>query len=369
MKRHKTNRRSFVKNSLAVASGSFLLSSSAASFANIIVPKKKQALGVALVGLGHYSTDLLAPALQQTKHCELEGIVTGSPEKIPVWQKKYNIADANVYNYENMHAVADNEAIDVVYIVLPPSMHAEYGMIAANAGKNVWCEKPMDKSSKACQQLIDTCNQNGVKLSIGYRMHHEPNTQTIIKWAGTKPYGAIENLTARAGYYDGRTNHWKQKKAMGGGAMYDMGVYPLNAVRYATGLEPITVTAHHETKRPDIYDEVDETTFFELEFPDGIKASGATSFGQSMNGLHVEAANGWYELKPFQSYSGIKGQTSDGKQLNKNIPNQQAKQMDDDSLAIINNTNVLVPGEEGLRDIKIVEAIYQAATENRRVKL
>ena len=101
----------------------------------------KQNIGVALVGLGYYSRDLLAPALQQTQHCHLAGIVTGSPEKIPVWQKKYGIKDSNVYNYNNMHTIANNPDIDVIYIVLPTGMHAEYAIKAANTGKHVWCEK------------------------------------------------------------------------------------------------------------------------------------------------------------------------------------------------------------------------------------
>src|SRR5680860_1492060 len=104
---------------------------------------QKEKLGIALVGLGYYSTDLLAPALQLTQHCELKGIVTGSPDKIPAWKEKYGIPDKNIYDYEGMDKIADNPDIDVIYIVLPPSMHAEYTIRAANTGKHVWCEKPM----------------------------------------------------------------------------------------------------------------------------------------------------------------------------------------------------------------------------------
>jgi len=112
-------------------------------------------LGVALVGLGYYSTDLLAPALQQTENCYLAGVVTGSPSKIPVWRGKYNIPNTNVYNYENFDSIADNPDIDVVYVVLPPSMHKEYVIRAAKAGKHVWCEKPMAVTTDECQAMID----------------------------------------------------------------------------------------------------------------------------------------------------------------------------------------------------------------------
>ena len=367
MNNTQTSRRSFIKKAGAGTLGVIAASS---AFSNIHIPKTKDKLGIALVGLGYYSTSVLSPALQLTEHCELKGIVTGSPEKIPVWQEKYGIKDKNVYNYENMNRIADNPDIDVIYIVLPPSMHAEYSIKAAAAGKHVWCEKPMAVTEKECQSMIDACNKNKVKLSIGYRMHHEPNTQTLIGFGKNKTYGNLIKVKAEAGYYDGRTNHWKQIKALGGGAMYDMGVYPLNACRYAVGKEPIAVlAAKHETNRPEVYHEVDETTSFVLEFPEGTVAYGKTSLGMSMNELHVDCSKGWYELIPFQAYNGVQGQASDGTKLNKKIENQQAKQMDDDALAIKNETDVMVPGEEGLADIRVVEAIYKSAKLKQRVAL
>ena len=356
-----SNRRSFIKQVSAL--------SLAAALPQISFSSTKQNLGVALVGLGSYSTHILAPALQMTQYCHLAGIVTGSPHKIPLWQEKFKIKESNVYNYDNMHTIANNDAIDVIYIVLPTGLHSKYSIIAAQAGKHVWCEKPMARSVKECEAIIKACQRNKVKLAIGYRMQHEPNTQTIIKYANTKPYGKIEEVIAEAGYFDGQSNSWRQNKALGGGAMYDMGVYPLNAARYTSGEEPVAVTAQHSTNRPEIYSEVDETTIFTLAFPSGAVARCKTSMGENMNYLRANCEKGWYELKPFQSYSGIKGKTSDGKVLNASIPNQQAKQMDNDALSIIYHQPMLVPGEEGLRDIRIVEAIYRSAAQNQRVVL
>lgn len=358
------NRRKFVVQSLTGISGLALSTSLAGA---TFFQKKK--IGVALVGLGYYSTDLLAPALQQTEHCYLAGVVTGTPSKAEEWKKKYNLPDKNIYNYNNIGEVANNPDIDVVYIVLPPSMHAEYAIKAANAGKHVWCEKPMAMTVRECQAMIDACNKNKVTLSIGYRLQHEPNTQKIMAFAKERPYGKIQEVTAEAGYFDPRKDHWKQKKELGGGAMYDMGVYPLNAARYSTGLEPIAVTAKASTTRPEIYTEVEETMEFTLEFPQGITASCVTSFGKGMNKLQVDCEKGWYKLEPFQGYSGIKGITSDGKQLNATVANQQAKQMDDDALAIINKKPMLVPGEEGLKDIRVVEAVYRSVEQKGRVKI
>ncbi|MGI9542274.1 MAG: Gfo/Idh/MocA family protein, partial [Cyclobacteriaceae bacterium] len=137
-------------------------------------PNRK--LGVALVGLGNYATNQLAPALMKTGQCYLSGIVTGTKEKEKIWQDKYSVPEENTYDYENYDAIADNQDIDIIYIVLPNSMHAEYTIRAAKAGKHVICEKPMAISMAECQQMIDACKEAGVKLSIGYRLHYEPFT-------------------------------------------------------------------------------------------------------------------------------------------------------------------------------------------------
>lgn len=330
---------------------------------------KNEKLGVALVGLGYYSTDLLAPALQMTQNCELRGIVTGSPEKIPVWQEKYGIKDSNIYNYENFDSIANNTDIDVIYVVLPPSMHAEYTIRAANAGKHVWCEKPMAPSVLECERMIKACNDNKVKLAIGYRCQHDPNIQAYMNVAKEKPFGKVKMVTSAAGYFDGRTDHWKQSKELGGGAMGDMGVYALQGARLATGEEPISVLAQASTTRPEIYHEVEETMMFQLEFPSGARAACQTSFGIQMNHLQVNYEKGWLKMEPHSAYSGNKGNMSDGTIINFPIENQQAKQMDEDAYAILNNLDMLVPGEEGLRDIRVVEAIYKSAAQKSAVKI
>lgn len=330
-------------------------------------PRKK--LGVALVGLGNYAETILAPALQLTQYCHLAGIVTGTASKIDPWQKRYGIPDNNVYTYENFHEIANNPDIDVIYVVTPTSLHKKFTLIGANAGKHVWCEKPMAMTADECQQMIEACRKNKVQLTIGYRMQHEPNTQRLIRMAKEKPYGNIKTVSAGAGYRDGSTqHHWRADKAMGGGALYDMGVYPLNAVRYTLGEEPIAVTARQETVKP-VFKDVDETMWFDLEFPSGAVANCVTSYAKQMNYLRAECETGWYELDPFQAYSGIKGKTSDGILLNEVIPNQQALQMDNDARSILNNIAPLVPGEEGQRDIRIIEATFKAASTNKRVPL
>jgi glucose-fructose oxidoreductase len=330
--------------------------------------KKKEKLGVALVGLGYYSTDLLAPALQITEKCYLAGIVTGTPEKSEKWKQKYNIPDKNIYNYQNFDSIANNPDIDIVYVVLPPSMHKEYTIRAAKAGKHVFCEKPMAPSVNDCMAMIKVCKDNKVNLAIGYRCQHDPNTQEYMRITKEKLYGKVKMVTCGAGYFDARTTHWKQNKALGGGVMGDMGVYALQGARLATGEEPIAVTAQASTTRPEIYKEVEETMMFQLQFPSGALAACHTSFGINMNYLQVNYEKGWLKMEPFSAYSGNKGSYSNGL-IDFPLKSQQAKQLDEDCITLINSTQLIAPGEEGLRDIKVVEAIYKAALNGGTVKI
>lgn len=365
---NKISRRTIIKT-LAVGSAAIAISPNTLFAAT---RSRKDRLGVALVGLGYYSTDLLAPALQQTKHCYLAGIVTGTPSKAEDWKKKYNIPDKNIYNYQNFDTIANNPDIDVVYIVLPPSMHREYVIRAANAGKEVWCEKPMAITAKECQDMIDACRKNKKSLAIGYRLHHDPNTQEYRRIIKQKLLGNVQKISCAAGYRDNRTDHWKQKKELGGGVLYDMGVYSIQGARLGTGMEPIAVvSAKTSTTRPEIYKNgLDETVVATLEFPGGVIADIKTSFGENMNFLNITCAKGEIKMSPYSGYAGVRGSSPLGEiNFPYQVPWQQAKQMDDDALAIIQKKPVLVPGEEGLRDIRIVEAIYKSAGSGQRVNL
>ena len=232
----------------------------------------------------------------------------------------------------------------------------------------------MAVTAKECQNMIDACRKNKVSLTVGYRLHHEPNTQAYVKALRDGKIGKIQLVSCSAGYYDSRTDHWKQKKEMGGGVMYDMGVYVLQGARLATGEEPIAVTAQQFTSRPNVYrNGLDETSMAQLIFPSGARAAVQSSYGMNMNFLHVTGSKGTLHMAPYSAYNGVKGELTGGAsgkiEYPYEVPWQQAKQMDDDADAILKNKPVLVPGEEGLRDIKIVEAIYQAARTGREVKI
>jgi len=334
--------------------------------------KKKDKLGVALVGLGYYSTDLLAPALQQTKNCYLAGIVTGTPSKAEAWKAKYNIPDKNIYNYQTFGDIANNPDIDVVYVVLPPSMHAEYVIKAANAGKHVWCEKPMALTEQECRTMIEVSIKNKRSLAIGYRLQHEPNTAEYRRIVKQQLLGKVTQVNCAAGYYETRTDHWKQKKEMGGGVLPDMGVYAIQGARLGTGMEPVAiVAAKTSTTRPEIYKNgLDETMVAKLEFPGGVFADIKASFGENVNFMDITCEKGVIKMAPYSAYSGVRGSSPLGEiNFPFDVPGEQVMQMDDDALAIMQNKPMKVPGEEGLRDIRIMQAIYKAAATGNQVSL
>jgi predicted dehydrogenase len=328
----------------------------------------KSKLGIALVGLGKYSTDQLAPALQETEHCYLAGIVTGTPEKAKDWQAKYNIPEKNCYNYENFDSIKDNTDIDIVYVVLPNAMHHDQVIRVAKAGKHVICEKPMAITVEDCDKMITACKEAGKLLSIGYRLHFEPYNLEMMHIGKQKLLGTIKNIKAENGLE--QAEGWRiSKELSGGGPLMDVGIYCVQGCRYTTGLEPIAVRAQEGTKTaPEKFKGVEESLTWQMEFSNGITAECKTSYTEGMNVLRIEATEGWAELSPAYEYKGLKGKTSNGEMSFPQV-NQQAKQMDDFALAIKQNRPTPVPGEMGRQDVKILQAIYKAMETGERVEI
>lgn len=325
---------------------------------------QKKKLGIALVGLGSYSTYQLAPALQDTEHCYLAGIVTGTPSKGKTWASKYGIPAENIYNYSNFDNIKDNKDIDIVYVVLPNSMHAEFSIRAAEAGKHVICEKPMAINVAECDEIIKACNDNGVKLGMGYRLHSEPYTQGVKRFVREKTFGEILYVSADAAYRStSNPNQWRlDKKLSGGGALVNMGVYAIQSAIYATGQNPISVQAQEFSTRPEYFKETDETITAQFEFPSGAVANIMTSHNVRANRLYATCTNGWFELDPASTYIPLAGRTSIGP-LEFEQESQQKLQMDDFAKHILFDAPNLAPGEMGKRDMMIVEAIYKSIAE------
>jgi predicted dehydrogenase len=326
-------------------------------------------LGIALVGLGKYSEEQLAPALQETQRCRLSGIVTGTPEKAKKWKEKYGIADKNIYSYENFDSIKDNPDIDIVYVVLPNSMHAAYTIRAARAGKHVICEKPMAISVKECEDMIKACQEAKRMLSIGYRLHFDPYNMSLAEFGKKQTYGKVKKITA-IDSQEMDAGVWRlDRERAGGGPVMDLGIYCVQGALYAAGQNPVRVSAKEGPKTDvDKFAEVEQSIAFQLEFPGGVTATCNTSYAEKGNLLRVEAEKGWYELSPAYGYDGIKGATSKGKMQLKSV-NQQAFQMDDFATCVMNNKPTRVPGEMGLRDVKILMAIYEAARNGTKIPL
>ena len=363
----KHSRRHFIKK---VSLGAAALAPGVSFLTTCVMNKPKNKLGVALVGLGSYSTYELAPALQETKNCYLAGIVTGTPAKEKIWAGKYNIPQKNIYNYQNFDSIGSNPDIDIVYVVLPVSMHKEYTIRAAQAGKHVISEKPMAVSSADCQDMIDACKKAGKKLSIGYRLHFEPFNKEMMRLGQQKIYGKPLQIDCANGFiYGGDPNAWRLKKSLaGGGGLMDMGVYCIQGARYVTGEEPAFVAAREEKTKPELFKEVDETVYFDLEFPSGCIANGTSSYNMNLNHLKVKAEKGEFELSQAYRYGGMEGRTPEGPMDFPQI-NQQAAQMDDFADCIVQDKTTIVPGEMGWQDIKIVEAIYRSIASGKKEKI
>ncbi|MFT3680472.1 MAG: Gfo/Idh/MocA family oxidoreductase [Ferruginibacter sp.] len=361
------SRRRFIRN---ISLASATLSPAVGSLQACIYENNKTKLGIALVGLGGYSTYQLAPALQETKNCYLAGIVTGTPAKEKTWAEKYNIPQKNIYNYQNFDSIASNADIDIVYVVLPIFMHKEFTIRAARAGKHVICEKPMALSVQECDEMINACKQANKMLSIGYRLHFEPYNMEMMRLGQQKVYGQLQQIECGNGFtYRGDPENWRVKKVLaGGGGLMDMGVYAIQGARYTTGEEPLYVTATEEKTMPDLFKEVDETIFFELEFPSGCIAKAVSSYNKNLNYLKAKAAKGNFELTAAYRYGGMEGKTPDGIMQYPQI-NQQAAQMDDFANCVMQNKSTRVPGEMGRLDMKVVEAVYRSIASGKKEKI
>ncbi len=329
-------------------------------------------LGIALVGLGSYSKGRLAPALQETQYCRLAGVVTGTPAKADEWMQKYTIPKANVYDYKTFDRIADNKDIDVVYVVLPNSMHAEYVVRAAQAGKHVICEKPMAITERECQQMIDACEKANVQLAIGYRLHYEPFTREVMRLGQQKVFGPIKFIESSDAFRIGDPNQWRMKKALaGGGPLMDVGIYAVQGARYVTGEEPISVTAQFSPKtEPQKFKDVEETLFWQFRFPSGAVCNSTTSYTAGVERLYASCENGWFELSPAFGYGPLKGRTSKGA-IDQPHTNHQALHMDGICKHLLDNKKLPdhITGQEGKRDVRLLQAIYRAAETGKKIEL
>jgi predicted dehydrogenase len=329
-------------------------------------------LKVAIMGLGSYG-NRVAEAMVDCKRAKVTGVISGTPSKIKDWQAKYNIPDKNCYNYENFDAIKNNPDIDAVYIITPNGLHHSQCLRVAAAGKHVICEKPMAVNAKEGQEMVDACKKAGVKLLIGYRMHFEANTLEVVKLRKEGEFGTIKFFQGLSGFKIGDPTQWRlDKKLAGGGAMMDIGIYAINGARYMVGEEPSFVTAQEVKTDPVKFKEgVDETITFQMEFPSGAMASCLSTYAVSyLDKFFLVGEKGFAEMQPSTGYGPIKSWTNKGR-LDLPHKTHQTVQMDQMAMIIFDGKKPTIPvdGEEGVKDMKIIDAIFEAAKTGKKVAL
>lgn len=368
------SRRNFIQKLTATAATLPFFSSYDAFAATDLWPVRPtgQVLRVALMGLGGYASRV-AEAMQSCKRAKITGLISGTPAKLADWGSRFGVPENSRYNYENFDSVKDNPDIDAVYVITPNALHHEQVIRVANAGKHVICEKPMGLNAIEGQEMVDACTRAGVKLLVGYRMHFEPNTLEIVRMRTAGEFGKIKFFQGQCGFRIGDPKQWRlDKKLAGGGALMDIGIYAINGSRYMVGEEPVWVTAQ-ETKTDSLKfkEGVDETILFQLGFPSGAVASCLSTYNMSyLDRFFLNGEKGFAEMQPSTGYGPIKGRTNKGELTQPHVTHQTL-QMDEMAGIILDGNTPVIPvdGNEGLKDLKIIDAIYRASATGSRQEL
>jgi predicted dehydrogenase len=329
-------------------------------------------LKVALLGLGGYA-NRVAEAMKSCSRARVTALISGTPEKLKDWSTKFGVPEKNCYSYENYDAIAGNPDIDAVYIITPNSLHLPHALRVAKAGKHVICEKPMALNAKEGLQMVEACAKAGVKLLVGYRMHFEAKTLEIIRMRKAGDFGKVLFFNGLSGFRIGNPAQWRLNRELaGGGSMMDIGIYSVNGARYMIGEDPTWVTAQETKTDPVKFKEgVDETITFQLGFPGGATASCLSTYSLSnLDKFFLDGTNGFAELQPSTGYGPIMGRTNKGPLTQPHIPHQTV-QMDEMAAILLDGKEPIVPvdGQEGLKDLVIIDAIYKAARTGRRVDI
>jgi len=324
-------------------------------------------VGYAVIGLGTIA-DHFMRGVQTSPNSQITGLVSGHRDKAERIAAQYGVPKDSIYSYEDMDRFKDNKAIDAVYVALPNSMHAEYTIRSAKAGKHVLCEKPMSTTVKEAEDMIAACKAANVKLMIAYRLHYEPLHLKAVKLLRDGALGKVGTINGAFGF-NAQAGAWRLNKALaGGGSVFDVGIYVLNASRYLTGEEPVGFTAVASTMDQDgRFGTVEENVSWTTKFPSGAVATGSCTYGTQMPGyFKVFTTKGWMTMEPAFNYDGLRlraqapGLNLDEANAEKD-PTQFTREADHFSECVIEGKTPKSSGEEGLRDMRYIFEIYGAA--------
>lgn len=365
----------FNRRNVLIGLGAASAGAAALAAPRLLGGRRKEKMGYAIVGLGSYGLGRIIPEFANTVHSRLAAVVSGDPAKARRVAAEHGLPERSIYGYENFDSIRDNPDVDIVYVVLPNSMHAEYTIRAAQAGKHVLCEKPMAVSSAECEAMIAACRRAGRKLMIGYRSHFEPHNIHAMKLAREQAVGKARFVQSEHGFPIGDPTQWRLKRALaGGGSLMDIGIYSLQALRYMAGEEPVSVVATEQTDRSDPrFREVEDRIDWTFLFPSGLIGHGFSSYSSGHSHIRLTGTEGWIDMEPATGYGGHRMRFRRGGEEQAVTPppgpgaNQFAAQLDHLSQCIIEDRTPIVPGEEGLRDVRLMEAIYRSAAEGRRI--
>lgn len=374
-----TTRRNFM-----MAAGSSLVAATAAGAAPLAPPDrqppkltlpgpKPKKMGWAIVGLGKLALEEVLPAFSVSEKCVPVALVSGHPEKAKKVADRYGIDPKNIYDYQAFDQIAQNKAVDVVYIILPNSMHAEYTIRGVRAGKHVLCEKPMAASVAECEQMIAAATQADRKLMIANRIGYEPLNRAAFDMAHKKEFGAVRMIES-SNVQNVQAPNIRLSKKLAGGPVGDVGIYCIQAARYALNEDPIEVFGQAFSNPADErFREVPETVVFTMRFPSGVLANCGVSFsGEPSRRYRVFCEKGWIEMNPSFSYRGLRLYTGNEKSSQEHLltaANHFALEMDHFAECIENNKTPRTPGEEGLRDMRVVEAIMESVAAGKPVRI
>ena len=341
----------------------------AASLLSVGAQAQPRKIGYCIVGLGRISMQHFMPACKMSEHSRVTALVSGHRDKADKMAAEYGVPAGSIYSYQNFDQIIHNPAIDAVYIALPNSMHAEYTIRAAKAGKHVLCEKPMASTVEDSRAMIAACRAAKKKLMIAYRCQFEPTNLRAIELIRSGKLGKIQAIESANGFYE-RRGEWRlDRKLAGGGPLMDVGIYSLNACRYLTGEEPTSIQATASVIDHDgRFDGVEENLSWTMKFPSGIVASCNTTYGASMPGFYrVHGSQGMLHVEPSFSYEGLhlKANIQGEAPLDEPNPQRDPSQfvLEADHLAdcILRDKEPKTNGEEGLRDMQLMAKIYGAA--------
>lgn len=335
--------------------------------------KEKRKVRYAIVGLGYIAQSAILPAfVHATENSELTALVSGDPRKLEMLSRKYQVNHA--YSYESYAECLSSGEVDAVYIALPTGMHRAYAQSAAEAGIHVLCEKPMAFDEIECEGMIGAAEKSGVKLMIAYRLHFERANLQAVDVVNSGRIGE-PRIFASVFSQQVKPGNSRLRKNAGGGAIYDMGVYCINAARYLFRSEPTEALAWNVTSSSDKrFLEVPEMTSAMLKFPNDRIATFTTSFGATDRSVYeVIGTRGILRMDPaYDIVEILKSEIiADGKTRKRVFKkrDQFAPELIYFSDCILKNRQPEPSGREGLADVRIVRALLESAETNRPVSI